>query len=243
MRGRIAAGLALVLVVATSCLSDMVHLAGESPIVEECRPGIQDCEQPLKCTPFARTDGDCCVDATHCVAPVESAAARLGEPCTRTRENDDCELGLFCMTESSGQTGAGVCMKMCDPRYPTTCPDGICIPYDDGFLPLCQSLCDPLAPVCGDGFGCYLALAFDEFVCAREGAGEEGDACVTVAGCKPGLLCLDGAGQAQCDHGSCCARVCEMGGDGSECGAGLTCQSPWPGDKGPDKHLSVGACM
>jgi hypothetical protein len=218
-----------------------LNIDRDVPIVEECNPGLQDCGQHEKCTPQARSESHCCVDSTRCVT--WRGSKRQGEECTRTKDNDDCTAGLFCMTETSGQTGAGVCLRLCDPQDPATCPSGLCVPYDDGFLPLCQDTCDPLAPSCEPGFGCYAVLAFGEFVCTKSGTRGDGEQCTTVAQCVPGLLCLDGARQVGCEHDSCCTPVCDLHDDGSECGGAEACRSPWPANHAPMQHLTVGACL
>ncbi len=218
-------------------------LLPESPPVEECNPGAQDCPDGERCTPYVREPGECCVDSTHC-APVLGDKGP-GEPCSRGVDNDDCASGLFCMADTSGGLGPGRCVELCDPGVAGTCaPESRCVAFDDGFLPLCVTPCDPLAPACAEGQGCYLVLAEAAFVClqAAAGAGGDNDACTTLQGCAPGLVCVDGDVQASCSDDHCCTPVCDLGGDGSECKNILEgCHSPFVAGQTP-ADSDVGVC-
>ncbi|MBK8264178.1 MAG: hypothetical protein IPK80_22920 [Nannocystis sp.] len=218
---------------------------GSSPT--QCDPGLQDCPMGEKCTPYVMTEGACCVDALKCVPTIDDK--QYGEKCTRTEDNDDCDVGLFCMTKASGSTGEGVCLKLCTVMEPGTCPEGECIAFNDGFLPLCEIACDPLVQDCvGDGFGCYAVLSNDKFICAQsgfdDGEGNDGDDCYTIQSCKPGLVCLSGSVQEGCFGERCCTPVCDLTGDGTECIApSEQCISPWAEGEAPPQYQEVGLCL
>lgn len=208
----------------------------------QCDPAGQDCPEGQKCTSYVSTPGGATVDATKCV---ESTGDKLfGETCTRESDNDDCAPGFFCMTEVSGNTGEGICLEYCAPEGGDgECESGgQCFAFNDGALPVCQTLCNPLTPEadCAGGQGCY--AAFDSFVCAvpgpGEGGGGDGAPCSTIQGCDPGLVC--GSGSAGCTGESgCCTPFCDMNGpadqcpgDGEECVQALEMPPPMLGDVG-----------
>jgi len=215
--------------------------------VEECNPGAQDCPDGERCSPYVREAGECCVDSTHCVPILGDKG--IGEPCGRGVDNDDCASGLFCMTNTSGGLGPGRCVELCDPGVPGTCAQGSCIALNDGFLPLCATPCDPLAPACGEGQGCYLLVAEAAFVCLNSAtdAGADNSPCSTLQGCAPGLVCYDGGAQASCSSDQCCTPVCDLDGDGAECKNILegcltpfvTGQTPADGDVGVCAELTA----
>jgi hypothetical protein len=186
----------------------------DAGLPDYCEPAGMDCPGGHKCSPYA-PDGGCCVGATQCV-PLQGNFAE-GQACTRTADNDDCGIGLFCMTASSGGAGEGVCLRMCR-LDESDCPQGTCRPFDDGFLPVCVVECDPLAQNCADpGTACYALWYEGAFVCAPSGdPSADGDACGTFQACAPGLVCAPGERLADC-AADCCTPVCDPDGDGSEC--------------------------
>ena len=184
-------------------------------VVGQCDPYLQDCPRGEKCTSYVETPGQETVDATKCVPLVGDDL--WGEPCERMADNDTCAAGFFCMTDVSGHTGTGTCLEYCSPGVPCVF-GGECFPYNDGILPVCEVLCDPILQDCPEGQGCY--AAFDNFVCAMpgaaEGQGNDGDACNTVQSCNPGLICRGGT--AGCpEDGACCTPVCEISGPEEQC--------------------------
>ena len=88
---------------------------------------------------------------------------------------------------------------------------GQCFAFNDGALPICQVTCDPLAPACPSGQGCY--AAFDSFVCAIPGApngqGDDGSACNTIQSCNPGLVCRGGTAGCAAET-ACCTPFCDL---------------------------------
>jgi hypothetical protein len=181
---------------------------GDGGLAGQCDPGTQDCPEGQKCTSYVSTVGGSTVDATKCVEIMGDK--QFGEQCTRIEGNDDCAPGYFCMTDVSGNTGEGICFEYCSVDEGVCDNGGECFGFNDGALPLCEVLCDPLASLCPADQGCY--RAFDNFVCARPGypedGGEDGDPCFTIQGCRDGLVCE--AGTADCSGEACCSPVCEV---------------------------------
>ena len=162
------------------------------------------------------TAGGNTVDSTHCVEIIGDD--QWGESCERMAGNDTCDAGFFCMTEVSGSTGQGICLEYCVVNQ--ACEfGGECFAFNDGALPICQVTCDPLAPNCASGQGCY--AAFDNFVCAIPGApdgqGDDGSPCNTIQSCNPGLVCRGGTAGCAAEA-ACCTPFCDL----SEGNAGCT---------------------
>lgn len=189
-------------------------------VIAMCDPGAQDCPEGQKCTSYVSTPGKETVDATHCVDIMGDRS--FGEACERMDGNDDCAIGLFCMTDVSGHIGMGVCLEFCSIAQPCEF-GGECFAFNDGALPLCQQLCDPLIQDCAPTQGCY--LAFDSFVCATpgppDGGGNDGDTCGTIQGCNPGLVCTTGTDG--CTDTQCCTPICDLGGASDQCAAPEAC--------------------
>lgn len=184
-------------------------------VVGMCDPFLQDCDRGEKCTSFVMTPGEETVDATKCVPVIGNDV--WGEECERMADNDTCAAGFFCMTDVSGHTGPGTCLEYCSPGTPCVF-GGECFPFNDGILPVCEVLCDPILQDCPAGQGCY--AAFDNFVCAipgaPEGGGNDGDECNTVQSCNPGLICRGGTAGCPMD-GACCTPICEVSGPPEQC--------------------------
>jgi hypothetical protein len=210
-----------------------------------CDPGLQDC--PVvdeKCTAYVTEPGDCCVDRNECVPIIGNKM--VGETCERTEVNDDCAKGLFCARSPSGSTGDGVCLEFCVPNLPGDCEfGGVCVPLNDGVMPLCLAECDPLLQDCPLPMGCY--PAGDKFVCAMpepmDGAGSDGDLCDRLQGCLPGLVCVGNA-TAGCPVDACCTSLCDVTGPDTQCPEPTEECVPWfePG-QAPEGLEDVGACM
>jgi len=177
-------------------------------VVNTCDPGAQDCPKGEKCTAYVSTPGGRTVDANKCVPDIGDKV--FGESCERMEDNDDCEVGFFCMTDVSGHIGEGFCLEFCIENQPCEF-GGTCIGFNDGALPVCQNECDPLLQDCPIGQGCYRALEL--FVCAMpgppEGLGNDGDPCATIQGCNPGLICANGTEGCGAESG-CCTPICDL---------------------------------
>jgi hypothetical protein len=101
------------------------------------------------------------------------------------------------------------------------------IGYEDPDLGRCETTCDPTAPVCPEGQGCYFIRTYSTAFCNVPGTSKLDEPCACDKCCVPGLACtpdLDGSGR----H---CKKVCEIA-DG--CSGGATCVSlkrgsPWGG--------------
>lgn len=212
-----------------------------------CDPAAQDCPDGEKCTGYVVEEGSCCVDANKCV-PV-TGDKQVGDPCTRGPDNDDCAVGLFCMTVSSGSTGDGVCLAFCDAGTQDCSEDGLpdaqCVSFNDGVLPLCQDDCDPLVQDCDGSLGCY-GVSTQGFVCSlpgyQAGLGNDGDMCYTIQSCKPGLQCtatevLDGCGAARC-----CTPFCDLT-EPDSCIAPESCVAYFDVGTAPPGYENVGLCV
>ncbi|HVI00966.1 MAG TPA: hypothetical protein VM869_19750 [Enhygromyxa sp.] len=214
--------------------------------VNTCDPAGQDCPEGEKCTGYVVESGSCCVDANKCVSVIGNG--QLGDPCMRSADNDDCDVGLFCMTKTSGSTGDGVCLAFCDVGLQDCGEDGLpdadCIAFNDGTLPLCQDSCDPLTQDCGTTMGCY-GVGEQGFVCSmpgyEDGLGNDGDMCYTVQSCKPGLGCtatdvLDG-----CNAARCCTPYCDLS-EPDPCTAPEQCVPYFEEGTAPPNYETVGLC-
>jgi len=211
-----------------------------------CDPAAQDCPVGEKCTGYVVEPGYCCVDANKCVSVIGDG--QLGDPCTRTEDNDDCALGLFCMTHTSGATGPGVCLAFCDAGtqncHEAGLPDAQCIAFNGGTLPLCQDDCDPVSQDCGPQLGCY-GVGIQGFVCAvpgfGDGLGNDGDTCFTVQSCKPGLGCTSAEVLDGCQGSRCCTPYCDLQ-DPDPCVAPEQCVAYYDPGTAPPNYEHVGLC-
>jgi hypothetical protein len=206
---------------------------------------LQDCPEGEKCTAYVTEEGYCCVDANRC-APIIGDLG-FGEFCTRGKMNDDCDKGLFCMTETSGSTGDGVCLAFCTGGYGPCDVGGECRPQADGVLPLCEDECDPLAPDCSPGEACYSFVALQFFFhCARTdhlpGEGGDGDPCAAIQACEAGFVCVDGTQQSGCTADHCCTPVCEVGNDGPCIDPDESCVPVYEPGYAPPGLEDVGYC-
>lgn len=181
-----------------------------------CDLAMQDCPRGQKCTSYVSMPGGETVDNTHCVDV--NGDKQFGEECTRVEGNDDCAAGFFCMTDVSGHTGMGICLEYCAVGQPCV-NGGECFSFNDGALPLCELLCNPLIQDCPGDQGCY-GFMTSNFVCATpaENAGADNDPCGVIQGCEPGLLCKTGGSGCAADT-ACCTPVCDLNGDASQCDA------------------------
>lgn len=214
--------------------------------VNSCDPAAQDCPDGEKCTGYVVEVGSCCVDSNKCVPVIGSA--QLGDPCTRTADNDDCDVGLFCMTKTSGSTGEGVCLAFCDVATQDCSEDGLpdaeCISFNDGTLPLCQDDCDPLSQDCDNNMGCY-GVGDQGFVCSmpgyEDGLGSDGDMCYTVQSCKPGLGCTAADVLDGCAAARCCTPYCDLS-EPDPCTAPEQCVPYYEPGSAPPNYENVGLC-
>lgn len=211
-----------------------------------CDPASQDCPDGEKCTGYVVEQGYCCVDANKCV-PV-TGSKQVGDPCIRTADNDDCDVGLFCMTKTSGSTGDGVCLAFCNAATQDCgedgLPDAMCVSFNDGVLPLCQDDCDPLLQDCDGGLGCY-GVGAQGLVCSlpgyEDGLGNDGDMCYTIQSCKPGLQCAPTEVLDGCSASRCCSPFCDLT-EADPCTAPEACVPYFELGTAPPGSENVGLC-
>lgn len=232
----------------------------------ECSPGLQDCPDDQKCTPWKCGDG-CCTNSTRCL-PI-TGKAQAGEECTRDGPGqfDDCDAGLFCSPKGgTGGSGPGTCSVLCitpaegeaDHCSELGFPDLSCITFNGGSYPACKESCDPRLQDCSEEEkACYLAI--DNFFCARPSApaggkgdpGDVGDECKTEQGCTPGLLCTPPELATDCNNNDCgsvdtcgcCSKVCDLDADDpdKDCAEGEACTRVL--DNGTPASEGVGVCV
>lgn len=191
-----------------------------------CDPAAQDCPPGSKCTSYAER-GEPAWTANKCV-PEAADAKQLGETCEVTGEDefsgiDNCAAGGICLYVDD-ELKNGFCVGFCDADV-GECPSNeqICIPANDGALPVCLETCDPLLQDCPGG-GCYGDPSGPPFVCFFEdpvGGGMDGDPCSFANACLKGLNCTDKAVKNGCTdpEPGCCSPFCELDGMGQ-------CQDP-----------------
>jgi Ca-activated chloride channel family protein len=221
----------------------------------ECDLWAQDCPAGEKCMPWAN-DGGNSWNATKCT-PVDPDPANTGEPCEAEGSGvsgvDDCEEGAMCWDVDTN-TNEGHCVSLCtgSPDDPS-CedPTELCTVYNDGVLPLCTAMCDPLVQDCPYEDVCIGALQADGFTCAPDASGDEGqygDPCEYINVCDPGLFCTNADNVPGCGASiGCCSEFCDV----SNPDADMTCSGfddgqqcvPWFEEgEAPPGFDDVGAC-
>jgi hypothetical protein len=219
------------------------------PFGEACDVFLQDCPDGEKCNPWANDGGDGW-NADGCF-PVEGNPQQVGEAClvegSGTSGIDNCDIGSMCWGVDS-ETLTGTCVALCGgtPDDPAcSSPSTSCALLNDGVLPLCLPICDPLLQDCAEGEGCY---PVDEvFHCFPDGSGEAGlfgDACDFIGQCDPGLMCannvpsIPGCSEDQAD---CCVPYCDLSVPPS-CPGDLTCAPFYDEGQAPPGFEDVGFC-
>ncbi|MGI5864106.1 MAG: DUF4215 domain-containing protein [Myxococcales bacterium] len=95
----------------------------------------------------------------------------------------------------------------------TPVPGGCTSAIDSvAFIGTIPAACDPLAPVCAEGEGCYFDGA--GFTCAPAGTVEAGQPCTSTGQCVPG---------AECFNPGVCLALCDPAATPSTCTAPLSC--------------------
>jgi hypothetical protein len=174
-----------------------------------CSTYDDQCPEGEKCSPFSA--GGLIWDTLGCF-PLDPAPDAVGEPCTAElglSGVDSCAQGAMCWNVN--EAGEGTCIAFCggSPEFPMCAEDTSCTIVNDGVLNVCLPGCDPLAQDCEAGQAC-IAVA-DEFTCVPDASGAEGqqgDECMFLNGCDPGLLCVDGTAVPGCP-GFCCTSLCD----------------------------------
>ena len=211
-----------------------------------CDIYLQDCPEGEKCTIWAN-DGGNIPNANRCV-PIADDPGAPGDPCVVEGSPysglDDCELGSWCL-DPDPKTLEGECIAFClgDERNPTCDPGFACV-INARVPPLCFRSCDPLAPECDPGEGCY--PRDEHWLCGpvgiEAGYGEE---CQFSNACSAGLFCLAPELVAGCEEGAtgCCTEPCAL--DDPICQAadlGAVCE-PWYDAPAPEGYENLGACV
>ncbi|MBK9754285.1 MAG: hypothetical protein IPO88_12405 [Nannocystis sp.] len=199
--------------------------------LQECDPVAQDCPPGLKCTAYGKLPGDEW-NANKCV-PEPQGGGQTGDPCAIEGDDmftgiDNCAVGNICLNVDAEQKN-GACIEFCSPEM--TCPntsggDGICIVTNDGALPICLAICDPLLQDCAGQGACYGDPAGPPFICFNpdpKNGGMDGDACDFTNACLKGLNCAQADTQEGCMTAEfgCCAPFCAL--DEMTCTGGEEC--------------------
>jgi hypothetical protein len=170
----------------------------------------QDCLQAEKCMPWVN-DGGSQWNATRC-SPV-GGRGQPGDPCTAEGSAysgvDDCALGVMCWRVDPA-TNEGTCHQLCSAvEGQPICPDGFVCSQPYGYaLPICVTPCDPLAPDCLEGEGCYPAGATFGCLPTLSPVVPDGQTCEWRTQCEAGSLCADAALLETCDGDRCCTPLC-----------------------------------
>ncbi len=186
-----------------------------NPVAAECDLWTQDCDDGEKCMPWANNGGGSW-NASKCT-PVNSEPGQPGDPCTVEGSGvsgvDTCIAGAMCWDVD--EENNGTCVALCGGSPAAgVCDDPTtsCIIANDGFLPLCLEVCDPLLQDCADGSACY--PGDDGFVCVPDASGPDqgafGDPCEFTNACDPGLLCAGAAAVPGCESARCCTDFCDL---------------------------------
>lgn len=215
-------------------------------VTGECDPMAQGCPEGEKCTAYSNIEGEPW-NANKCVE--DTGDGQVGDPCDieggKYTGEDNCDIGLICLlTDDDGNGGA--CVEFCDANM--QCPGGgSCSIYNDGSLPICLTNCDPLAPDCPEGQGCYTSAGSNEFVCFKysgmNGEGAPGDECNFLNQCQPGTACLAPASVEGCaSQAGCCSLYCDLSDPDPEadCNPTEVCEVVLTDP--PPQYADVGVC-
>ena len=220
-----------------------------------CAPWLQDCDDGQKCVPSWPY-----LDWTECTA-LSPDPAPAGAPCESSNDEpggyDTCDGWSMCW-DLDPDTGTGTCVPFCvEGRAGPVCPAGLrCYMAVYDAVSICLPPCDPLAPDCGEGEGCFAhdtAVGTVEFYCRRALAPADlspGTPCSDDLDCAPGQHCgLHGAQVCGAPDDGCCSPYCDAEDPGADaaCAAALglpaaSCVPAFaPGVVGPDLG-TPGAC-
>lgn len=203
----------------------------------------QDCPDGDKCVPVAREGGS--FDATLCV-PVTGDGA-IGESCQyegALTSYDDCGGDSHCW--GWNEDGVGTCTPFCM----LDGDDYICV---DGWecavsssLAVCVQPCDPLAPACADGQGCYWGGSQFSCIPTIDEPIPTGDPCGFINDCAPGNMCINADALSGCDGASCCAQFCDVNDGDGPCqliDPGYVCFPFWEPGSEPEGQAHYGVCL
>jgi hypothetical protein len=184
----------------------------------DCDVWAQDCPPGEKCMPWDASGGTSW-NALKC-SPVDPSPAQPGDPCEVEGSGvsgiDTCDVGSMCWDVDS-ETNTGYCVSFCEgSAAAATCadPEALCTIFNEGVLPLCLPVCDPILQDCVSDDLCVGAPDRSGFVCVLDASGEEGqhgDPCEYVNSCDPGLFCAGAAAVPGCTGSQgCCSEFCDL---------------------------------
>jgi len=213
-----------------------------------CDPQVQDCPEGQKCTASNVMTGD--FWNKNVCTPIMGTKT-LGESCDVLGQElgggaDDCDLGLICLQFAPDGTD-GICTSFCNADSQCDAPKDICVPVNEGILPICLSTCDPLIQDCPFDQGCYGDMMGELFICFKpdpQSGGMDNDDCAFDNACVAGFQCMPPEVVEDCDQGNmgCCNPFCDITGDNSECGGGEVCTPFFGEDNMVPPWEDVGIC-
>ncbi|WP_096328667.1 hypothetical protein [Nannocystis exedens] len=185
--------------------------ADEPTAAEACDIYGQDCPEGQKCTVIGQQWNE-----VACV-PLTQFPRQLGEYCGQEGDGDTCDVGLLCQWDALIMSSVCKPLCGCGEASPTCSENERCVIYNNGLLPMCERLCDPLdVSTCKEGEVCIKGQWVNDFFCRLDASAETGkfrDACDKANGCDPGYSCeapeyVPGG----CPEGAiaCCTPMCDL---------------------------------
>lgn len=205
--------------------------------------GTCNCPEGEKCMPWAN-DGGMEWTGIRC-SPVANNPGQPGDPCTVEGNQwigvDDCDVDAMCWV-TDHETNQGTCIGFCSWFGSGPCDEDYECQAQPGdlMLPICVPICDPTAPDCPDGMGCFPGGA--SFTCqpAAQRRLPVGAPCPDPLLCEAGAMCAFGLDCGQGPGEGCCATVCDTTLP-DPCPLPTTC-TPWFGEAGSPQWDHVGYC-
>jgi hypothetical protein len=216
--------------------------------MSECDPSLQDCPEGSKCTAKAKMADDTW-NINVCVPEPQNGKVQ-GETCTTQQDmftgDDDCAKGYICLNQQNDGT-EGYCVEFCTPEM--ACPNtsggaGYCLVANEGVLPICLDLCDPLTQDCPGLGACY--VGDNNYICYGpdpvDNDGLVGDECNFLNACAKGLNCNEASTVNGCvtDQYGCCNPFCSLD-EADPCTAPEVCTAVY-GEMQPPGYENVGVC-
>jgi hypothetical protein len=207
-----------------------------SSIVDETPPGPPDGAPPdgqVACNPLAPAcpEGAGCFWAEpgrfECSASVGLPRYHVCLVSSQCSPGDGCHLDDFYDFYCTGYCDHTMYGGM---RDPDRCADKDLCGDFDGAIGRCLGICDPLAPDCPDGLGCYAILDGSADLCLPiTGNGKPGDLCQRNNDCEPGAGCIGSGSAARC--AAYCDHDENPDGDDPRCEEGEVCGSLGAGER------------
>ena len=150
---------------------------------------------------------------------------------------------------SDPATATGTCVTFCQcsPSAPKCGVDteAMCTISNNGVLPLCLPMCDPLAAQCPGGDVCIPATGGEGFLCvldASGGQGTTGAPCNYANSCNSGNICSAPTLVSGCTGVGCCTALCNVT-DSDPCPSGGDCTAYYDASMAPPCYEDVGICV